>query len=61
MHPTGVVSLQYVDDTLHFLEHGYIFATHLKWLMTCFEKLFGMRINYNKSDPTPINLGEEEK
>jgi hypothetical protein len=28
--------------------------------MTCFEKLSGMRINFNKSDLTPINLDEEE-
>jgi hypothetical protein len=46
------LSLQYADDTLLFLEHDYNLATHLKWLMTCFEKLSGMRINYNKSDLT---------
>jgi hypothetical protein len=35
-------------------------ASHLKWLMTCFEKLFGVKINFNKNDLTPINLDEEE-
>jgi hypothetical protein len=60
LHPAGVVSLQYADDTLQFLEHGYDSTTHLKWLMTCFEKLSGMIINYNKSDLNPINLEEEE-
>jgi hypothetical protein len=29
--------------------------------MRCFEKLSGIRINYNNSDLTPINLEEEEK
>jgi hypothetical protein len=29
--------------------------------MTCFEKLSGMKINFNKSDLTPINLDEEER
>jgi hypothetical protein len=61
MHPAGVVSLQYADDTLLFLEHGYDSATHLKWLMTWIEKLFGMRINSNKSDLKPLNLNEEER
>jgi hypothetical protein len=28
MHHTGVLSLQYVDDTLLFLEHSYSSATH---------------------------------
>jgi hypothetical protein len=28
--------------------------------MTCFEKMSGMRINYNKSDLTPINLEDDE-
>jgi hypothetical protein len=60
MNPIGVVSLQYADDTLLFLEHWYQYATHLKWLMTCFEKMSGMRINYNKSDLTPINLEDDE-
>jgi hypothetical protein len=54
------VSLQYADNTLLFLEHNYIAASHLKWLLMCFEKLSGVKINYHKSDLTPINLNEEE-
>jgi hypothetical protein len=54
------VSLQYADDTLLFLEHNYKVAFHLKWLLGCFEKLFGMKINYHKSDITSISLEEEE-
>jgi hypothetical protein len=56
----GVISLQYVDDSLLFLEHNYLAASHLKWLLVCFERLSGMTINYHKSDLTPINLDEEE-
>jgi hypothetical protein len=59
-HPEGVVSLQYADDTLLFLAHDSRATNYLKWLMTYFEKLSGMRINYHKSDLTPINLDEEE-
>jgi hypothetical protein len=28
--------------------------------MTCFKKLSGMKINFNKSDLTSINLDEED-
>jgi hypothetical protein len=54
-----VISLQYVDDTLLFLSHDVRAACHLKWLMTCFEKISGVRINFHKSDLTPVNLEEE--
>jgi hypothetical protein len=60
LYPKGVISLQYADDTLLFLEHDRVVACHLKWLMVCYENLCGMRINYHKSDMTPINLDEEE-
>jgi hypothetical protein len=60
LYPEGIVSLQYADDTLLFLEHNYIAASHLKWLLMCLEKLSGMNINYHKSDVTPINLNEKE-
>jgi hypothetical protein len=47
--PGGIISLQYADDTLLFLDHDYISVCHLKWLMVCFEQLSGMKINYHKS------------
>jgi hypothetical protein len=58
--PKGVISLQYVDDTLLFLGHDNMSSFHLKWLMLCYENLLGMRINYHKSNMTPIGLEEEE-
>jgi hypothetical protein len=60
LYPEGVLNLQYTDDTLLFLDHSYRVACHLKWLLVCFERLSGMKINYHKSDLTPINLDEEE-
>jgi hypothetical protein len=59
-YPEGVLSLQYANDTLIFLSHNVMTACHLKWLMTCFEKMSGMRINFHKSNLTPVNLEEEE-
>jgi hypothetical protein len=60
LYSEGVISLQYSDDTLLFLDHDKQGACHLKWVMVCFEQLSSMRINYHKSDMTPINLDEEE-
>jgi hypothetical protein len=56
----GVINLQYADGTLLFLDHDYISACHLKWLLVCFEQLSGMKINYHKSDLVHANLEEEE-
>jgi hypothetical protein len=35
-------------------------AQNLKWLLTCFENMSGMRINYHKSDLMPINIFVDE-
>jgi hypothetical protein len=60
LYPRGVISLQYADDTLLFLGNDAQEACHLKWIIVCFEHLSGMKINYNKSDLTSINLEEDE-
>ena len=57
----GIVSLQYADDTILFLQNNLPQATHFKWLLACFEKLSGMKINYNKSDLITMGASEEEK
>jgi hypothetical protein len=33
----GVISLQYADDTLLFLENDREVAVNFKWILTCFE------------------------
>jgi hypothetical protein len=35
-------------------------ARNWKWLLTCFEQMSGMRINYHKSDLLPINMDVSE-
>jgi len=55
----GVVSLQYADDTLLFLEDDIEKAQTLKWLLVCFEKMSGMKINYDKSDLLTIGLSPD--
>ena len=56
-----IVSLQYADDTILFLQNNIPQAIHFKWLLACFEKLSGMKINYNKSDLITMGASEEEK
>jgi hypothetical protein len=56
----GVVSLQYADDTLLFLENDPQVALNLKWILTCFEQISGMRINFHKTELIPINIESED-
>jgi hypothetical protein len=35
-------------------------AKNLKWVLTCFEQVSGMKVNYNKNELVPINLDENE-
>lgn len=56
----GVMCLQYADDTLLFLENDTRVALNLKWILTCFEQISGMRINYHKSALVPINLNVDD-
>lgn len=45
--PGGVVSLQYVNDTILFLDASLEHARNLKWVLACFEKLSGLKINFH--------------
>jgi hypothetical protein len=58
--PGGVISLQYADDTIIFLQKDLGMARNLKWLLTCFECMSGMPINYHKSDLLTINVDGDE-
>jgi hypothetical protein len=57
--PGGIISLQYADDTLFFLENNLDKAANLKWLLVCFEQLSGMKINYDKSDLLVLGMDDE--
>jgi hypothetical protein len=47
-------------NTLLFLEKDLDSARNLKWLLSCFEKMSGMRINFHKCDLAPINVDDDE-
>jgi hypothetical protein len=55
----GIISLQYADDTLLFLENNLEKASAMKWLLVCFEQMSGMKINYDKSDLLTIGMDED--
>ena len=59
--PGGILSLQYADDTIIFLENDLDKARHFKWILSCFENLSGMKINYDKSDLITLGMIEDEQ
>lgn len=52
----GVISLQYADDTIIFLHSDKDMASNMRWILSHFEKMSGMRINYHKSELISMNL-----
>lgn len=44
----GIISLQYADNTILFLDHSISTARNTKWLLTYFEQISGMKINFIK-------------
>lgn len=58
--PGGVTCLQYADNTILFVDNNHETAVNLKWILSCFEQVSGMRINYCKSELIPINMEPNE-
>jgi hypothetical protein len=52
----GILSLQYVDDTLLFSVCDNKTLRNLKCILVLFEKVSGMRIIFHKSEFIPMNL-----
>jgi hypothetical protein len=48
--PGGLSILQYADDTLVFLYHNLENARNTKLLLTLFEQMSGLKINFHKSE-----------
>ena len=46
----GISILQYADDTIIFMDHNFGEARNMKLILTTFEQLSGLIINYNKSE-----------
>ena len=46
----GLSILQYADDTILFMDHDLENATNLKLILSAFEQLSGLKINFHKSE-----------
>ena len=46
----GLSILQYADDTILFMEHDLDKAANLKLILSTFEQLSGLKINFHKSE-----------
>jgi hypothetical protein len=56
----GVTHLQYVDDTVIFLEANDECVTNLKFILYCFEKMSGLKVNFHKSEVIVLGVSKEE-
>jgi hypothetical protein len=55
----GILSLQYADSTILFSSSDTSHLTNLKQILLWYEQISGMRINFHKSEVTPMNLDDE--
>jgi hypothetical protein len=46
----GLSILQYADDTILFMEHDIDKAKNMKLLLSAFEQLYGLKINFHKNE-----------
>jgi hypothetical protein len=46
----GLSILQYADDTILFMKHDIDKAKNMKLLLSAFEQLSGLKINFHKSE-----------
>lgn len=63
----AIITFQYADDTLLNLVDGGIIghqinqsSCNLKLILTYFEEIFGIRINYHKSELILVGVGDED-
>ena len=47
----GLSILQYADDTILFMDHDIEKAKNMTLLLSAFEQMSGLKINFNKSGP----------
>jgi hypothetical protein len=55
----GLSILQYTNDTILFLEHDLEKVQNLKLILTAFEQLSGLKINFHKSELFCFNEAQE--
>jgi hypothetical protein len=57
----GITHLQYADDTVIFLSFEEQTLLRTKFIFFCFEKMSGLKINFQKSDVVVVGGSDEEQ
>ena len=57
----GLSILQYADDTVVFLDHNLDQARNVKLLLTAFEQMSGLKINFHKSELFCYGLAKDHE
>jgi hypothetical protein len=58
--PVGVSHLQYADDTIIMIQPNDLAVANLKYILLCFERISGLRINFHKSEVMVMGVDQEE-
>jgi hypothetical protein len=56
----GLSILQYADDTILFMDHDLEKAQTLKLILSVFEQLLGLKINFHKSELFSFSEAQDE-
>jgi hypothetical protein len=59
--PGGVSHLQYTDDTMILIQNSQEGVINIKFILSCFEFLSGMKINFHKSEVIVMGADEAEQ
>ena len=57
----GLSILQYADDTILFMDHDIEQAKNLKLLLSVFEQLLGLKINFHESNSSAMERQKDWK
>jgi hypothetical protein len=57
----GISILQYADDTILFMEHDLAKAVNMKLILSFFEQLSGLKINFHKSELFCFGKAKEDE
>jgi hypothetical protein len=57
----GLTHLQYADDTVIFLSFSHENLLNIRLILSCYEAMSGMKINFDKSEVFTMGLSEEEQ
>jgi hypothetical protein len=58
--PNGIAILQYADDTILCMEDSAETAQNMKILLYIYEKMSGLKINFNKSEVIMVSSDEQK-